>query len=140
MDDRNVEVVKYFTRGEVACRHCGALPELSRDARRFWEAVSTLRAGTGSPLTLTSGYRCPQHPLSLARARAGLRPSAHELLLAADLQSKRYTPTELFWLARLQPVFHGFGISIEKNFLHVDARPERRSIWTYRKGQSVTLV
>lgn len=140
MDDKKIEVVRYFTRGEIACRCCGALPPLTRDARLFWEGVSALREASGAPLILTSGYRCPNHPESRARARAGARPSAHEDLLAADLRSSRLTPVALFWIARRFEVFHGFGISAGDNFLHVDARPDRCAIWTYKNKKTITLV
>jgi uncharacterized protein YcbK (DUF882 family) len=66
-----------FKREEFLCQHCqsdGIKEELVAK-------IQQLRTKYGKPMRITSGYRCPQHPIEARKAA----PGAHALGLAADI-------------------------------------------------------
>lgn len=107
----------HFTADELACPHCGACfvtDELVAGLER-------LRSIVGRPVTLRSGYRCPQHN----HAVGGAEDSQHVYGRAADL---------------VEPVgeheahgagFRGLGLS-RGRVIHVDVRAGAAT-WSYDK-------
>ena len=65
-----------FTEAEFRCRHCGQ----QQMQPEFMEKLQALRHQYGRPLRVTSGYRCPDHPIEKAKAHPGM----HATGLAAD--------------------------------------------------------
>ena len=65
-----------FSYDEMACTHCG---ENHMDSL-FMGILQNIRRATGS-LTVTSGYRCPQHPVEAAKEA----PGAHTFGKAVDI-------------------------------------------------------
>jgi len=123
-------MAKYFSDKEMACSHCGA----SNMDPEFMDALDRLREAYGKPLAVTSGYRCPEHPIEARKARAG----AHSTGKAADLAVDRGEAHELLKLAMEMNKFTGVGIQQKGSgrFIHLDTceEPEmspRPTIWSY---------
>ena len=78
---------KNFTRGELECPHCGALPDPV-----FIVIIQRLRDRCGFPLHVTSGCRCTTHNRNIK----GYQYSAHKVVLAGaaygaiDVKTGRY--------------------------------------------------
>jgi uncharacterized protein YcbK (DUF882 family) len=116
-----------FSRKEMACQHCGAegiRPELM-------DKLQAMRTEYGKPMTITSGYRCPQHPVEAKKAT----PGAHALGLAADIGVQGAEAHAVLALA----MKHGFnGIGVQQKgtgrFIHVDVATNqlpRPTVWSY---------
>lgn len=110
-----------LTRGEMKCPCCGKLcidPELLR-------AWTRLRAALARPITIASGYRCPDHNEEVG----GSRTSQHLLGKAMDII---YDDVELEneWVYKLliQSGFRGIGHGC--GILHIDVR-EDPYFWRY---------
>jgi uncharacterized protein YcbK (DUF882 family) len=115
-----------FEPDEFACSHCGKVsmhPE-------FLEKLQTLRVAYARPMRITSGYRCPEHPIEKAKAT----PGAHASGRAADIAVQGVQAHELLRLA-----FHfGFtGIGVQQlgggRFVHLDTLTggNRPAVWSY---------
>jgi hypothetical protein len=55
-----------FSAQEFNCSHCNA----NEMKPEFMAKLQKLRETYGSPMRVTSGYRCPQHPIEAKKARA----------------------------------------------------------------------
>jgi zinc D-Ala-D-Ala carboxypeptidase len=116
-----------FTAKELACTHCqaeGIKPELM-------DKLQALRTRYGKPMRITSGYRCPQHPVE-ARKTA---PGAHALGLAADVGVEGAEAHQILKLA-FELGFTGVGVQQKGvgRFIHLDVRNGELptpSIWSY---------
>lgn len=58
---------EFFTDEELACSHCGEY-KFDRENRIL---LNDIRLACGFALPVTSGYRCPNHPIEVARGRLG---------------------------------------------------------------------
>lgn len=82
------------------------------------DGLERLRSALGHPLTVTSGYRTPEHN----RAIGGATASFHMRGMAADVSSKRVPPSTIAAEARRL----GFGgVKAYPTFVHVDVGPKR---------------
>lgn len=73
-----VMLSKNFAIHEFACSHCGKCevhPELIG-------IVQEIRDRLGNPLFISSGYRCPEHPVEVMKERG---PGEHAHGLAVDI-------------------------------------------------------
>jgi uncharacterized protein YcbK (DUF882 family) len=100
----------------------------------FMDALDELREAYGKPLRVTSGYRCPEHPIEARKASAG----AHSTGKAIDLAVDRGEAYEVLKLALAMDVFTGIGVQQKGSgrFIHLDAceEPEmspRPTVWSY---------
>ena len=123
-------MAKYFSDSEVSCSHCG---ENKMDAS-FMDALDRLREAYGKPLRVTSGYRCPEHPIEARKASAG----AHSTGKAIDLAVDRGEAYLLLKLALESNKFTGIGVQQNGSgrFIHLVAceEPEmspRPTVWSY---------
>jgi uncharacterized protein YcbK (DUF882 family) len=115
-----------FSEWEFRCSHCGRM-EMRPE---FLERLQMLRVAYGRPMPITSGYRCPEHPIEKAKAT----PGAHASGCAADVGVHGAAAHELLRLA-----FHfGFpGIGVhqrgDKRFIHLDTLTgeNRPTVWSY---------
>lgn len=112
-----------FTEAEFRCRHCGK-QEMKPE---FMGRLQALRDVYKRPIAVTSGYRCPDHPVEKAKPHPGM----HATGLAADIGVSGPDAHELMRLA-----FHlGFtGIGVQQKgvgrFIHLDLRGEP-TVWSY---------
>lgn len=120
---------KYFSIDEMKCRHCG---DCQMDVE-FMKKLDFLRECYDKPLTVTSGYRCPAHPIEAKKSKAG----AHSTGKAADLAVSRGEAHELLTLA-MQMGFTGIGVQQKGSgrFLHLDMCTDsemspRPTVWSY---------
>lgn len=116
-----------FKASEFRCSHCG-----SEGIRaELLDRLQAMRTEYGKPMIISSGYRCPQHPVEAPKAV----PGAHALGLAADISTQGAEAHRILGLA----FKHGFtGIGVQQKgsgrFIHVDvAKNElpRPSVWSY---------
>ena len=120
---------KYFKSDEFVCSHTGK----SEMDEEFIFKLNHLRDTFGKPLTISSGYRDPTHPVEAMKKSAG----AHSTGQACDILIERADAFKLLSLAFLVG-FTGIGVSQKggARFLHLDtiesspARP-RPTIWSY---------
>jgi zinc D-Ala-D-Ala carboxypeptidase len=117
---------RYFSEKELACSHCGVV----RMDEHFMKLLDELRVGFG-PITLTSAYRCPEHPIE-KRKKTG--PGAHATGKAADIAVSRGDAYKLLSLVFVR-AFTGIGVNQKGNsrFIHLDTITEgvRPTVWSY---------
>jgi zinc D-Ala-D-Ala carboxypeptidase len=117
--------VKYFKAKEFACQCCGK----ENINSELVEKVDKLRGLYGLPIKVTSGYRCPDHPLTVSRPT-----SSHAKGLAVDIAARtsreRYMLLELIFKHQL---FKRIGISGIDKFIHVDVDQDKSDqvVWLY---------
>lgn len=122
--------VRYFKPEEFACHHCGD----NRVQIALVEKLDELRHLYGKPLTITSGYRCPEHNQRVSTTGPN---GPHTSGLAADLGvSGREAVAVLRFAMALG--FTGIGVQQKGNgrFIHLDLIPDsfdhkRPWIWSY---------
>lgn len=105
-----------FNLREFQCRHCGQV----KICPKLVNLLQILREKLDRPITITSGYRCPEHNKNVG----GAPNSYHAKGMAADIL---VAPTGLpaMALGRLceEIGFTGLGLYPEQGFIHVDVRP-----------------
>jgi uncharacterized protein YcbK (DUF882 family) len=113
-----------FRKEEFNCR-CGCGQNEMR--QEFMDRLQALRAAYGKPMHITSGYRCPQHPVEAAKATPGM----HTTGLAADIGVSGSEAVQVLRLA-FDAGFRGVGVQQKGNgrFIHVDLR-EVPTVWSY---------
>jgi zinc D-Ala-D-Ala carboxypeptidase len=116
-----------FKAKEFQCSHCGA--DGIKEA--VLVKLQAMRNDYGKPMRITSGYRCPQHPVEAKKTA----PGAHALGLAADIGVEGAEAHRILNLAFM----HGFtGIGVQQKgtgrFIHVDVRNGELpgpAVWSY---------
>jgi len=124
-----------FGFSEFCCTHTG---KCVMD-EGLLEKLQQIRWALGSPLTVTSGYRDPSHPIEAAKIAAGGPGGAHTTGKAVDIACDREFAFQVL-SAAIKAGFTGIGIkqSGSGRFLHLDTiGPEdnfhvpRPTIWSY---------
>ena len=112
-----------FDEREFRCRHCG----VSAMKPEFMGRLQALRTAYGKPMSISSGYRCPDHPIEKAKAHPGM----HATGLAADVAVSGAEAVAVLRLALAQG-FTGIGVQQKGagRFIHLDTRAEP-AIWSY---------
>lgn len=132
---------RYFTKEEMMCK-CGCgRSDMDQD---FMDLLDALRDVYGKPMIITSGYRCPNHPLEKRKEKSG----AHSTGKAADIAVIREDALDVLGLA-LEfrrsakgmdiPIFTGFGVAQKGTgrFIHLDSctmaddNLPRPTMWSY---------
>jgi uncharacterized protein YcbK (DUF882 family) len=115
-----------FKESEFACRHCGKA-EMDPD---FMHRLQSLRNRYNKSMTITSGYRCPDHPIEKAKPT----PGAHSSGKAADVGIQGAEAHKLLTIA-MELGFTGIGVQQkgDKRFLHLDTMTgeNRPTVWSY---------
>ena len=115
-----------FSADEFKCSHCGK-NEMQAD---FMSRLQALRMRYGKPMKITSGYRCPEHPIEAKKDK----PGAHASGLACDVGVDGQQAYDLIRHA-LQLGFTGIGVQQKGTgrFIHLDMLEEapRPNIWSY---------
>tara|TARA_R100001086_G_scaffold91050_1_gene45039 strand:+ start:688 stop:1062 length:375 start_codon:yes stop_codon:yes gene_type:complete len=120
---------KYFKESEFVCSHTGEVAM----QQSFLDSLNVLRETFGKPITITSGYRHPTHPIEAKKKT----PGAHTTGQAVDIGVSRGDAYKLLLIA-LNAGYTGIGIAQKGNgrFIHLDTltgsreRP-RPTIWSY---------
>lgn len=118
-----------FQSYEFACSHTGK----NGMKPGFMEKLQALRTEYGKPMTVTSGYRHPTHPIEARKAS----PGAHASGRAADIAVSGGDAMKIIELA-LKHGFTGIGVNQKGagRFIHLDDlkhesdRP-RPWVWSY---------
>jgi zinc D-Ala-D-Ala carboxypeptidase len=115
-----------FKAAEFNCSHCGK----NEMKPEFMAKLQALRTQYGKPMRVTSGYRCPQHPIEARKAA----PGAHASGCAADIGIEGRDAHRLLSLA-MSIGFNGIGVQQKGSgrFLHLDTLegPTRPTLWSY---------
>lgn len=115
---------KNFDRSEFSCKcGCGRC-EMQTG---FMSRLQTLRTIWGKSMIITSGYRCPDHPVEKVKAT----PGTHTMGIAADIGISGADALTLLRVA-LEANFAGVGIQQKGagRFIHLDIR-EHPALWSY---------
>ena len=118
-----------FKEEEFACQHCGK----NNIDHLLIDKLQELRSDLGFSFVITSGYRCPDHPIEKKKSP----PGAHALGLAADIGVRGDKALEVVSKATAYG-FTGVGVNQKggARFIHLDIaesdsnRP-RPHIWSY---------
>lgn len=100
----------------------------------FVAKVQRLRTMYGNSLTISSGYRSPEHPIE---ARKPNGPGAHASGRACDIRIYGEDALDLLHLALESGDFTGVGVQqsgdFSRRFIHLDdLENERRpTLWSY---------
>jgi hypothetical protein len=110
------DLTEHFSASEFQCK-CGCKQSIIQPS--FVKALEDLRQLIGVPITITSGYRCPEHN----KAVGGAPKSFHTQGMAADI---RCIDLPTLYLACLHvPAIKGIGIYLRPGgWLHVDTRKD----------------
>jgi zinc D-Ala-D-Ala carboxypeptidase len=115
-----------FSAKEFACSHCGE----NKMQPEFMQKLQQLRKEYGKPMRITSGYRCPKHPIEAAKSS----PGAHASGCAADIGAQGADAHEILAIA-LKAGFSGVGVQQKGTgrFLHLDTLQgsTRPTVWSY---------
>ena len=97
---------------------------------KLLEMLDDLREVYGYPITLTSTYRSPQHPIEVRKSK----PGEHTYGAAVDIACVGGEATYKLVKAAIEVGFTRIGISRKKGFIHLGigypGAPEK-TIWTY---------
>jgi len=112
-----------FAPREIACRHCGRMPDMDDGfVRASLDALQDLRNVLGRPVALNSAYRCPVHNAAVGGAPMSLHKRiAFDVALAGHDRG----------IVLDRAAGAGFrGLGLGQHFIHLDrrARPAR---WFY---------
>lgn len=115
-----------FDETEFRCSETGEC----RMTADFMRRLQALRDEYGKPLTITSGYRSPNHSIETSKQQ----PGVHTRGLACDIGVSGHDAYEILKLA-LKHGFTGIGIKQKGSgrFLHLDTFTggPRPNIWSY---------
>jgi uncharacterized protein YcbK (DUF882 family) len=111
------DLSQHFSRAEFVCPHChGGFPR-----PRLLQLLELIRAWSGKPLPIVSGYRCPPHN----EAVGGAKDSQHMLGAAADIRVAGLTLPIAYRLGAV-------GVGTKDGLVvHVDVRDGPRATWQY---------
>jgi uncharacterized protein YcbK (DUF882 family) len=115
-----------FTKSEFDCKHTG----LNEMKHEFMATLQHIRTQYGKPMTITSGYRHPTHPIE---AKKGHDRGEHTKGMCADIACT--TSADRYVLIDLA-LKHGIGrIGVAKTFLHFGLGAPglpNKVIWEYQ--------
>ena len=101
------------------------LADLETEMKDF---LIKLEGTLGRELTVTSGYRSPEHPIEAKKSK----PGEHTEGLAVDVVAVGGTPVFEIVEAAIDLGCKRIGISRKNNFIHLGLSKDRvTSIWTY---------
>jgi len=118
--------MNYFSKDELKCKHCGEY-KFNED---FLGLLNSIRSDCGFPLPVSSGYRCPNHPIEASKKRAG----AHTTGMAVDIVVSHERAHKLLQVA-LEHGIPRIGVNQKGNerFIHLDwdMSLPHPTIWSY---------
>ena len=115
-----------FKAEEFNCSHCGK----NEMKPEFLSKLQALRMAYGKPMRITSGYRCPEHPIEARKEK----PGSHAAGYAADIAVTGEQALRVIEVA-LRHGIKRIGVNQKGGgrFIHLDTDPDRPSpaIWSY---------
>ena len=105
----------HFSKEEMACKHCGALPPNGM-SDMLMDGLEELRRRIGKPVIISSGYRCSVYNKEVG----GVYNSQHVLGTGADIYVDGMGVYELAKICK--EIFDGVGEYYQQGFVHVDMR------------------
>lgn len=120
------QLTKDFKASEVWCKHCGE--QGMKD--EFVALLQEFRDFLGTPIVITSGYRCKKHPVEASKKPGSI--ARHTLGVAADITCPSMSLEQLYSKVKEFGRFQGIGVSPHRNFIHCDQR-EASASWYYTK-------
>ena len=137
--------MKYFTLTELTHSDTAvslgidntATPSVVRNLERLVSRVlDPLREAWGSPIIVTSGYRCEE----LNKRVGGVKTSYHLRGMAADIRPKNgflyelYSFVERMFVDNKMPITECY-IDHRKGYIHIAYAPDRYSMWPFISNQ-----
>jgi len=117
---RNFRLSENFTIKEFSCPSCDEI-YFQPGFVLLVNKLQALRSRIGKPVTVTSGYRCPEHN----RVVGGAKNSLHMLGVAADIFCNIKYET-LLHMCEDEFTHGGIGRYKNHKHVHVDVGPKRR--------------
>lgn len=118
--------MKFFVEEEFLCQHCQA----EGIQNEITDILDSMREACGFPFVVTSGYRCPEHPIE-ARKES---PGAHAGGYAVDLAVDHGKALQVIKSA-LDHGIERIGVNQKGSgrFIHIDCDPNRftPAMWSY---------
>jgi uncharacterized protein YcbK (DUF882 family) len=115
-----------FSEKEFVCSHCGE----SNMKKATIEKLQQLRTKYGKSMTVTSGYRCPDHPIEAKKTKPGTHASGFAVDIGCDGRGAYEIAKLAFELG-----FTGIGINQKGTgrFIHLDTLQNlpRPNMWSY---------
>ncbi|MGJ8660499.1 MAG: D-Ala-D-Ala carboxypeptidase family metallohydrolase [Bacteroidota bacterium] len=112
---------KNFSSDELKCSCCG------EEKIQQWalDKLQAVRDIVGRPITVTSAYRCSNHPVESRKTKAGTHNQgiAFDIYVASGVERHELVTAGLLVGAS--------GIGVDKNFIHLDWRDSIPVIWSY---------
>jgi len=126
--DERKKLSRSFHSGEFECR-CAEDCGVQEISDVLIDKLQKVRDAFGSPLIITSAYRCKAHQerLRASGILTAVGKSTHEMGIAVDISVQASKMAKL--LTILEEHFEAIGIA--RNFYHVDLRDEKKRRWKY---------
>jgi len=119
--------MNYFSEQELSCQHCGAY----KFDEEFLKVLNNIREECGFPFIVSSGYRCPEHPIEAAKDRAG----SHTTGCAIDLSVRGKKALKVLEVAMKHGIKRiGVNQKGKGRFIHLDMAEDEfpsPAIWSY---------
>ncbi len=119
--------MNYFTKKELSCQHCGEY----RFDGDFLNILNSIREECNFPFIISSGYRCPEHPIEKRKTK----PGAHSSAKAVDIAVDHERALKVLEVA-LKHGVKRIGVNQKGNarFIHLDVADDEfpsPAIWSY---------
>lgn len=117
---------KYFKFSELSCK-CPACVGINphQCTQEALNELDRLREAYGSPLVLSSAYRCPMHPVEARKKTPGTHAQGIAFDIVVTDGAMAYKVMEIAFQ-------HGWhGIALGDGFVHVDRRETTPVTWDY---------
>ena len=131
------DLTKDFSAWEFEC-HCGCGQR--HISPLLVAGAQSLRDRIDGPVTVTSGYRCPRHPVEAGKEPSE-KASFHVLGFAFDWYAPGLSLVEMLYHALHVPAFYNGGIGLypEAKFLHCDLGDGDLRRWARVNGVYVSM-
>ena len=117
IEDGRWDAVKYFTKGEFACK-CGGKYCNGYPVEPDWDLIEVavlIREHFGVPVIITSGIRCKQHNANVG----GVANSYHMTGKAMDIYVTGKSANQVLAFVNTLPGIH-YAYAIDSSHVHVD--------------------
>jgi len=121
---------KYFSYDEMKCK-CGC--DQAPMDQQLMTTLDNIRQALGKPIIISSGYRCPNHPIEAKKSK----PGAHATGKAADLAVDREDAYKVLMAAFFMDIKRvGVQQKGSGRFIHLDTADAQDgfpspTVWSY---------